>query len=83
MTITIKLFAHLSKYLPENAERNIATLELPEGTTVSDVIELLKVPPEECHLVLINGLYIYPDARNSNRLEDGQTLAIWPLVAGG
>ena len=83
MQITIKLYAYLSKYLPPNAQRNQAPLTIPDGTTVSDVVYLLKVPPEECHLVLVDGVYIAPELRETTTLREGQALAIWPMVAGG
>jgi molybdopterin converting factor small subunit len=35
------------------------------------------------HLVLVNGVYIAPDQRDTRVLQEGETLAIWPPVAGG
>ena len=34
-------------------------------------------------LVLINGVFVAPQERNKPLLRDGDTLAIWPPVAGG
>jgi len=83
VNITIKLFAHLATYLPAGAARNVGSLTLSDGTTVGDVIDLLKIPPRQCHIVLLDGVYVPPEDRPSKRLSEGQALAIWPLVAGG
>jgi len=83
MVITVKLFAFLAKHLPPGAERNVAKLNLAEGTTVSQVIDELHVPLEHCHLVLVDGVYVPLEERDTRVLPDGGTLAIWPMVAGG
>jgi hypothetical protein len=35
------------------------------------------------HLVLINGVYVPPEERGTRMLAEGDTLAIWPPIAGG
>lgn len=83
MKITIKLFAVLAKSLPEDAVRNVAEIEIPDGSSVQDVIHHLKLPTEHCHLVLVDGVYIAPSERETHTLKNAQALAIWPPVAGG
>ncbi len=83
MKVTIKLFALLGQYLPADARDNTAEMEVEDGATPSDVIRRLNLPREYCHLVLINGLYLTPGERDTRLLESGDTLAIWPPVAGG
>lgn len=83
MKITIKLFASLTKFLPDQAVRNVADLEVEESLSVQALIEHLKLPTKHCHLVLVNGVYVPPNERASRVLKDGETLAIWPPVAGG
>ena len=82
MQITFKLFASLMAYLPQGAHRNEASLEVEEGITPNRLIEMHSVPKSEVHLVLLNGVYLDEDARD-RPLKDGDTLAIWPPVAGG
>ena len=55
ITIEIKLFAWLTKHLPPGATGQRAPLAIAPGTTAADVIDQLRIPPKEAHLVLVNG----------------------------
>ena len=82
--ITLKLFATLTDYLPPASKyTNEVTLDLPESSTIGDVITTYALPPKWVHLVLVNGVYIDPAKRASHVLKDGDVLAIWPPIAGG
>ena len=84
MKITLKLYAMLADYLPEEARKsNALQLELETGTTVAACIKDFKLPPKLCHLVLIDGVFIAPDERARRALVEADTLAIWPPLAGG
>ena len=84
MNITLKLFASLTDYLPsESKYTNIVTLNVAEGTTIDNIIEHHSLPPKWVHLVLVNGVYIYPDQRATHILVQDDVLAIWPPIAGG
>ena len=82
--ITFKLFATLQDYLPAEAKKtNALVLDLDEGTTVAQVVERFALPIKLVHLVLIDGNFVPPAERIGRVLKDGETLAIWPPVAGG
>jgi sulfur carrier protein ThiS len=84
MNITLKLFASLTDYLPvESKYTNIVALDVAEGTTIGDIIEQHSLPEKWVHLVLVNGVYIYPEQRATHTLVEGDVLAIWPPIAGG
>ena len=83
MQVTFKLYAQLGQYLPPQAERNQVQLDVPEGTSLWDLIDSHSVPREACHLVLLNGHYQAPAARGSVQLKPGDALAVWPPVGGG
>ncbi|MEW6514256.1 MAG: MoaD/ThiS family protein [Pseudomonadota bacterium] len=84
MKIVFKLFASLQDYLPVEAKiRNALELDLPDGTTVQQVIERFDLPQKSCHLVLIDGHFVPPAERSTRNLKEGNTLAIWPPIAGG
>ena len=84
MKITFKLFAMLQDYLPAEGRRdNALQVELAEGTTIHQVIERFGLPLKSCHLVLVDGNFVPQAARADRPLKDGETLAIWPPIAGG
>jgi molybdopterin converting factor small subunit len=41
------------------------------------------VPPQSCHLVLLNGVFQPVGVRTHVALKSGDALAVWPPVAGG
>jgi sulfur carrier protein ThiS len=84
MKIVFKLYASLTQYLPAEARYdNRVPLDLPEGSTVAQVIEPFGLPQKLVHLVLVNGVYVPPDQRLSHVLKNDDVLAIWPPIAGG
>jgi sulfur carrier protein ThiS len=84
LRIALKLFASLTDYLPLDARKvHRLDLELPEGTTIAEVIGRQNLPQPMCHLVLVNGFFVPPKLRATRELGDGDELAIWPPVAGG
>jgi sulfur carrier protein ThiS len=88
MRITLKLYAMLSDHLPVEADGqkrngNELPLIVPEDTTVQGVIDRYRLPPKLVHLVLVNGVYVPPQARAALVLAANDELAIWPPIAGG
>lgn len=83
MRIRLKLFANLSGYLPPGATRNAAEVEVPDGATPHQIMELFRVPRDQAHLVVLNGVFVLPHQRDRLPLSEGDTLALWPPVAGG
>ena len=88
MRVTFKLFAMLTDHLPQQVDGrprsgNVVELDLPEGTTVQQVIDRFGLPEKLVHLVLIDGAFVPKEQRGSRVLSEGQALAIWPPVAGG
>ena len=84
MKITFKLYASLTQYLPADSRYdNRVPLDLPEGSSVAQVIEPFGMPEKLVHLVLVNGTYVPPEERLSRVLREGDVLAIWPPIAGG
>lgn len=82
MRITLKLYASLGAYLPAQAREHAVTLDVVPGTSADALIDRHNIPRALAHLVLRNGVYLAPEQR-SQALAEGDTLAIWPPVAGG
>lgn len=88
MRITLKLYAMLGDHLPSEADGqrrkgNELPLNVSEGATVQSVIDRFKLPAKLVHLVLVNGVYVPPGARDGHTLAANDELAIWPPIAGG
>ena len=83
MKITVKLFATLGQYLPEGSADHQAVVEVADGAAATEVMAALGLAEENCHLVLVNGVYLEPSRRGSHALSENDVLAIWPPVAGG
>ncbi len=83
MHITFKLYATLTEYLPDRTDKHAIQLDVPDETTPNQLIDRFNVPRAMAHLVLLNGIYMNPSDRDSSNLKEGDTLAIWPPVAGG
>lgn len=83
MLIKVKLFAMLREKLPPDSNGEDMEVEVGDGTTARGIIDQLQIPPELAHLVMINGYHLLPDEILSRPLKAGETLAIFPPVAGG
>ena len=79
MKIVVALFASLSKFLPPEAQNRRATIEVTDGATVREVLNHLGLPAESSNILLVNGR----QARESTVLKDGETLSVFPPLAGG
>lgn len=83
MDVTLKLYASLGAYLPNHAVKNEAVVTVEDGTSAEALIDQFQVPREECHLVLVNGVFKAPGQRGQTILKAGDAVAVWPPVAGG
>ncbi len=81
--ITLKLYSLLARHLPAGAQANACEVAVADGATVGSGISGAGLPNGLCHLVLLNGCYVVPAARDATPVAAGDTLAIWPPVAGG
>lgn len=74
MEIEVRLFAGLRKY---RNEKN--TVKIEEGASVGDFIEKMGIPPAEVAIILVNGRH----AGRDQALHDGETVSLFPALAGG
>lgn len=81
MKIEVKLFATLRQHLPPGSAGGKTTIEVEDGFTVAGLIQKFGIDPALAQLVLVNGMDV---GRDQDRvLQDGDTVSIFPPVAGG
>ncbi len=79
MRVRVKLYATLSRYFINTAPGIPFEIEVPDGTTVGDLVNRLKLPLEEVKLFFVKGR-----ARPIDwPLEPGDEVGIFPLIGGG
>lgn len=83
MKVTVKLYADLGRYLPAGCRNHATEVEVADQDNPNRVLDRFGVPREVAHLVLVNGVYLKPEQRDSHLLHEGDTIAAWPPVAGG
>lgn len=79
MHVTVKLFATLVRFRNGTQVAKPFEVELPDGSVVQDLIDILKIPAEETHVVFVNN--IIEDA--DSKLKDGDVVGMFPPVGGG
>ena len=79
MKIELRLFASLSRYLPEQRTGNLCAMEIPEGTTIKELLQRLTFPAEIRKIIIVNGVH----AGDNQTLAEGDRIGVFPPVAGG
>lgn len=74
--ITVKCFASLSEFQPQNAE----AFPISEGATLGSVIDGLAIPRKHVHLVFLNNT-VRRDLDVT--LKDGDVVGVFPPIGGG
>ncbi len=74
MKLEIKLFASLQKFMPK-----VEKVELNDNCTVLELLEKIGINSSEVAITLVNGRHVQLD----QTLHDGETVAIFPPIAGG
>ena len=78
MKITVKLYSMLKEYLG-GAANGTAEREVPDGSTIGDVIAQLGIPEKIPKIMLVNG----EQMQAADRLSPGDVLSVFPPIAGG
>jgi sulfur carrier protein ThiS len=79
MNIQVALYAGLTRFLPRGAQNRTATLEVPDGATVLDVMRQLGVPDDVPCISVVDG----KRATTEVVLRDRETLSLFPPLTGG
>ncbi len=79
MQVEVRVFATLRRYLPELGISEPKVVEVPQGTTLDQIREMLGLPAEEVKVIMVNHLQAAPE----DRAADGDRITYIPAVAGG
>ncbi|NMC52644.1 MAG: MoaD/ThiS family protein [Chloroflexi bacterium] len=80
MRLRVKLFASLTRFAPGGQPAGIAfEMDVPEGATLAEVADVLRLPPEELKIAFVNARAQPFDWR----LQDGDEIGYFPPVGGG
>lgn len=83
MQINIEFYASLMQYLPPGKSRHRREIRVDDGQRLAELIEHFHIPEKMAHIVLVNGHFVDADQRVERELVEGDTVSIWPPVAGG
>jgi len=79
ITAQVRLYATLRRYRPEVKLGESLPMELPEGSTVGQLIARLGIPARVVKSIFVNRRPQDPE----HVLQNGDEVAIFPPVAGG
>ncbi len=80
MIIQVKLYLSLLRHVPES-EKQVAwdKWDVPEGSKVGQVLEMLNLPEAEAKIIVVNGRHTY----RGKALKEGDVLQVIPVLVGG
>lgn len=79
MKSEVRLFAQLSEYLPANAKGKRAIVEVPNASSVRDIVRYLGIPEDVAGVILVNG----QQAGLDTMLRESDVVSLFPPIAGG
>jgi molybdopterin converting factor small subunit len=79
MVVHVKLFATLRRHYPHLGIGEAMPVELSDGATVGQLIELLHLPADEVKVSFVNNIV----RGKAYALSDGDEVGIFPPVGGG
>ncbi|MBI5354173.1 MAG: MoaD/ThiS family protein [Chloroflexi bacterium] len=79
MIVQVKMLANYREVLPPGTKHGTVELDVPEGTTVYDVISRFSIPLNDESVIVLNGLMTDMNAP----LQAGDTVTAFSAIAGG
>jgi len=79
VTVFVKLYATLTKYAGVIIMEEPMQVDVPEGSTLSDLYTRLRIPDDEVKTAFVNSAMQPPEYE----LRDGDHVGIFPPVGGG
>ena len=79
MELIVRLYAHLVRYGPGTSSGRQFTVDLPDGSPISALIQHLNIPEEEVKTVFVNHIISSPETI----LHKGDEVGIFSPIGGG
>ena len=79
MKVTIVCFGAMREYLPDDADGNRATIDVPDGASVGDLVDALGAPRRLVHALLVDEV----QGDLAQRLHEGAAVTLMPSFSGG
>jgi len=79
ITVNVKLFGTLRKYVPAYDHNKGVNVTLDEGSTIQDLLGILGLPENEARIFFVKGI----SKRYTDRLHDSDEVSIFLQVSGG
>ena len=77
--VKVRLYGMLRKYSPRTGVGEAMAVPIPENAHLPELVALLGVPEKEVKLTFVNN----QQQSDDYQLQDGDKVALFPLVAGG
>jgi molybdopterin converting factor small subunit len=79
MMILVKLIASYRDHLPAGIKNGTIELDVPEGTTVREVVSRFDIPLDDTSVIVLNGLTVDLETP----LQAGDMVTAFSAIAGG
>ncbi len=79
MLVYVKMIANYRAILPPEAKHGVVELDVPEGSTVYDVVSRYPIPLNDESVIVLNGLMTELNAP----LKEGDVVTAFSAIAGG
>jgi sulfur carrier protein ThiS len=79
MQVHVKMIATYIQHLPPGTEGNIATIDVPAGSTVKEIMTPFGIPLDDSSVIVLNGLTVDLDTP----VSEGDTISAFSAIAGG
>lgn len=79
MIVEVRVFGGLEKKIPGASYGKPMQVEVPGGTSVGELINILNIPERDVFAILVNGVH----SPKENELRPEDRVAFFPPVGGG
>ena len=79
MMVRVKMIANYRAALPPEAKNGVVEIDVPDGSTVYDVISRFDIPLNDESVIVLNGLTM----DMFTPLKDGDMITAFSAIAGG